>query len=92
MGYIFNDDAASKAYQSGKSRAVHPAGMKKYYEWRRLIRDRGMSPSDSAKKVGDLHYEKLTGNKCSIRLTQGDRVLFSVQGHNVTVYGIGGHY
>lgn len=92
MGYIFNDDVAKKSYQSGKSRVVHPAGMKKYYEWRRLIRDRGVSPSDSAEKVGGLYFKRLTGNQYSIRLTQGHRVLFSINGHNVTVLGIGGHY
>lgn len=92
MGYTFNDDAALKARQSGKSREVHPAAIKKYEEWRHLIKERGMSPVEAARQVGKLRIEKLTGSMCSIRLTHVHRVLFSVDGQQITVHAIGGHY
>jgi hypothetical protein len=80
IGYTFNDAAALKARQSGKSREVHPAAMRKYEEWRHLIKDRGVSPVEAARQVGKLRIEKLTGNMCSIRLTHVHRVLFLLMG------------
>ncbi|KAF0853704.1 hypothetical protein Y788_21030 [Pantoea dispersa 625] len=41
-----------------------------------------------------MNYEKLKGNSnlYSVRLTQQDRVLFSVAGMSITILEIGGHY
>ncbi|HHW5414144.1 type II toxin-antitoxin system YoeB family toxin [Citrobacter sp. Cpo090] len=92
--YMIFDDSRVRNAWNGNINAVPQAGMRKYYEWRRLIRDGGSSPADAAAKVGDLHYERLRGRNgfYSIRLSQEHRVVFSVQNESVTVYTIGGHY
>ncbi|HCP5927994.1 TPA: type II toxin-antitoxin system YoeB family toxin [Escherichia coli] len=93
--HMIFDDSRARAAWNGDRTAVPRAGMRKYYEWRRLIRDEGRTPGDAAENVGDLHYERLKGGAedfYSIRLTQKHRVVFSVTGEVVTVYTIGGHY
>ena len=71
------------------------AAMRKYYDWRRLIRDSNIAPKPAAEQVGDLNYKSLVGapNQFEIRLNQHHRATFSVDGstETVTVYQIGGH-
>ncbi len=61
------------------------AAMSKYYEFRRTVRD-GKHPKDAADYVGDLHYEKISGARYTIRLSQEHRVFFDVSDHNQVVY------
>ncbi|HGU0827223.1 TPA: hypothetical protein ACM6YF_004410, partial [Escherichia coli] len=71
--HMIFDDSRARAAWNGDRTAVPRAGMRKYYEWRRLIRDEGRTPKDAAEIVGDLHYERLKGGAedfYSIRLTQ----------------------
>ncbi len=44
MSWDFNDSAP----QLSNLRIVEPSGMRKYYEWRRYIRDTNLSPSGAA--------------------------------------------
>ena len=73
---------------------VGAAGMRKYYEWRRLIRD-DINPRAAANQVGDTHYEQLGGHHrgvYTIRLSQLHRVVFTIAEQVVTVSHIGGHF
>jgi plasmid maintenance system killer protein len=99
MCFEFEDsEYREKIFNKGKSTKVNPAGMRKYFEWRRLIRD-GDSPQDAARAVGDTHYEQLKGKTYetyslySIRLSQSDRVTFIYPSSSrIKIVGIGGHY
>ncbi|MGH7199557.1 MAG: type II toxin-antitoxin system RelE family toxin [Planctomycetaceae bacterium] len=66
-----------------------------YHSWVGHMRQ-GHHPKVAAELTGDMNYEELTGAKgqYSIRLTQGDRVLFSVETkqRQVTILAVGGHY
>ncbi|EFH7843350.1 hypothetical protein GJ336_18260 [Escherichia coli] len=66
--------------------------MRKYYEWRRRVRDYGHDPRTAANSVADANCEKLRGDYYSFRLTQEHRVVFTMRGNDITVYSVGGHY
>ena len=96
MPWIVNDAAARATFVAGNHDQVVVAGMRRYYEWRRLI-NTNIHPSIAAAAVGNTHYERLSGQHAglyTIRLTQADRVVFTVNGANlvVTVLRIGGHF
>lgn len=94
MPYTFDDSAARDAWEKGRSIEVPPAGMRKYHDWKRLIQNEGKTPSDAARLAGDMNFEQLRGhtNLYSVRLTQSHRVTFSIEGMDVKVKSIGGHY
>ncbi|NLS55692.1 hypothetical protein [Hafnia alvei] len=92
MSWDFNDSAP----QASNLRIVEPSGMRKYYEWRRLIRYMNLPPNDAAARVGDLRYERLPERgpyNFSIRLSQQHRVHFTVDNtaKRITVLSIGPH-
>lgn len=64
---------------------IPAAAMVKYYDFRRTVRD-GKHPKDAADYVGDLHYERISGDRYTIRLNQEHRVFFDVSDGNKTVY------
>lgn len=93
MGYyIFDDSEQAKRFERNKHFIVPPAGMRKYFEWRRLVRDYGYDPRTAAANVFDGDPEKLEGDTYTIRLTNHHRVVFTKRGNNVTVITIGGHH
>jgi Txe/YoeB family toxin of Txe-Axe toxin-antitoxin module len=93
LGYYNFDDGEQKTRCSkGKHIEVPPAAMRKYYEWRRLVRDYGRDPKTAANSVSDANCEKLHGDTYSFRLTQEHRVVFTKQGSDITVHSVGGHY
>jgi Txe/YoeB family toxin of Txe-Axe toxin-antitoxin module len=93
MGYYnFNDSEQNLRYSKNKHIAVPVAAMRKYYEWRRLVRDYGHDPITAANTVSDANPERLQGDTFSFRLTQEHRVVYTKQGNNITVLTVGGHY
>lgn len=93
LGYYNFDDGEQKLRHSKKRHIeVHPAAMRKYYEWRRLVRDYGHDPKSAANTVSDAKPEKLQGDTFSFRLTQEHRVVYTKLGNNITVHSVGGHY
>lgn len=93
MSYYNFDDSEQRArYNRNGHIPVPPSAMRKYNEWRRLIANYGYNPRTAAEHVGDTNPERLRGNTFSIRLTQEHRVVYSIQGNNITVHSVGGHY
>lgn len=93
--WTINDDKPRRIFEGDKHTPVPAAGMRKYYEWRRLIHAEHRHPKDAAERVGDLNYKKLSGamNQHEIRLTQGHRATFTINNErqHVEVLRIGGH-
>ncbi|TGB80782.1 type II toxin-antitoxin system YoeB family toxin [Escherichia sp. E4702] len=94
MYYKFDDLEQRTRYSQNKHIEVPQAAMRKYYEWRRLVRDYGHDPKTAAKSVSDANCEKLHGftDTYSFRLTQEHRVVFVKRGNDITVLSVGGHY
>lgn len=97
MTWKFNDSKPHDLNANGKNIAVEPAGMRKYYEFRRGITQLGYSPDEAAGKAGDMRMEKLPGHGAdiySLRLTQSHRVLLRINTNAriIEVLSIGGHY
>ena len=96
MPWTVDDTAARATFDANKHNKVVAAGMRKYYEWRTLINE-NIHPITAAAQVSDMHYEQLAGQHkglFTVRLTQTDRVVFTVDGDSldVTVSRIGGHF
>jgi plasmid maintenance system killer protein len=96
MAWTIDDSQPRILYNKDKHVAVTPSAMGKYHEWRREI-ERGSDPKSAAGKVGDMHYEQLSGNNkgiYTIRLSQEHRVAFTINGtlQQVKVISIGGHF
>lgn len=93
MGYYnFDDGEQETRHRKNKHINVPPTAMRKYYEWRRLVRDYSHDPRTAANSVSDANCEKLQGDTYSFRLTQEHRVVFTKRGNNVIVHSVGGHY
>ena len=68
-----------------------------YQGWFTDISHRGLHPKESAKRNGNMNYEKLSGYKTptySVRLSKKHRAVFELdQGKmTVTIIKVGGHY
>ncbi|HCM9089386.1 TPA: type II toxin-antitoxin system YoeB family toxin [Enterobacter kobei] len=90
--YNFTDCEQQSRFSKNKHVPVPHAAMRKYYEWRRKVRDFGHDPKTAANSVCDANPEKLHGDTYSFRLTQEHRVVYTKTGCNITVHSIGGHY
>jgi plasmid maintenance system killer protein len=94
MPWNVNDAQQRARFDAGRHVDVPAAGMRKYYEWTRLINS-NVAPNVAAGQVGDLHYEQLQGRHqgtYTIRLSQEHRVVFTIVGQQVVVSQIGGHF
>lgn len=96
MAWTIDDSQPRILYNKDKHVAVTASAMSKYHEWCREI-VRGTDPKNAADKVGDMHYEQLSGkNKgiYTIRLSQEHRVAFTINStlQQVKVISIGGHF
>lgn len=90
--YNFTDGEQQSRFSKNKHIPVPEAAMRKYYEWRRMVRDMGHDPKTAANYVCDGNPEKLHGDTYSFRLTQEHRVVYTKVGNNITVHSVGGHY
>lgn len=90
--YNFDDSEQEFRYSKKRHIEVPPAAMRKYYEWRRRVRDHGHDPRTAANAVSDANFESFHSDCYSFRLTQEHRVVFTKRGNNITVHSIGGHY
>lgn len=68
--YNFTDCEQQSRFSKNKHVPVPHAAMRKYYEWRRKVRDFGHDPKTAANSVCDANPEKLHGDTYSFRLTQ----------------------
>ncbi|MGN5106824.1 hypothetical protein ACTG18_00250 [Aeromonas hydrophila] len=65
MAWTIDDSQPRILYNKDKHVAVTASAMSKYHEWRREI-VRGTDPKNAADKVGDMHYEQLSGKNKGI--------------------------
>ncbi|KAJ8112850.1 hypothetical protein ONZ43_g5294 [Nemania bipapillata] len=78
---------------------------RKYSDFQNLVRGQRLSPAEAAKKLGDVHYERLGRQRIvnaggprldeyTIRLSQEHRVAFTIneETRTVHVFQIGEHY
>ena len=63
---------------------IPAAAMVKYYDFRRTVRS-GTHPKNAA-DASDMNYERISGNRHTIRLNQEHRVFFDVSDGNKMVY------
>ncbi|WP_414235623.1 type II toxin-antitoxin system YoeB family toxin [Enterobacter chuandaensis] len=90
--YNFTDTEQQSRHRKNKHIPVPESAMRKYYDWRRMVRDLGYDPKTAANHVCDGNPEKLHGDTYSFRLTQEHRVVYTKVGNNITVLSVGGHY
>ncbi|MEM8558913.1 MAG: hypothetical protein AAGG50_13925 [Bacteroidota bacterium] len=69
------------------------AEQNKFDAFKIAVHQRGMHPKDAAKAAGDTNYKQLIGDQYQIRLSQGNRVTFTVNTTTETVHilQVGGH-
>ena len=81
-----------------KSRATYkeltPAEQYVFDEFQNAIKNEGKSPRDAAEMAGASDYKRMKDkkvNRFQIRLSQGQRVSFEIEGKNVIIRQVGGH-
>jgi mRNA-degrading endonuclease RelE of RelBE toxin-antitoxin system len=69
------------------------AEQNRYDVFQNAIANKGHHPQEAARLAGDTDYKKLQGNQYEIRLSQRNRVTFTVddKNHVVTILQAGGH-
>lgn len=97
MPWTVDDSAQRNAFNANKNVQVPPAAMARYFEWRRRIQQDGLHPKTAAERIGDMHFEQLSGKlkgTYTIRLSQEHRVAFHIASEQevVQVFSVGGHY
>ncbi|XXH00617.1 hypothetical protein Hte_006965 [Hypoxylon texense] len=95
------NDAKTKITKHNPATQLH---WRKYSDFQNLVRGQRLSPAEAARKMGDVHYEELSGRtrrvgnvnlqEHTIRLSKEHRVAFTVNEatRTVHVFQIGGHY
>jgi mRNA-degrading endonuclease RelE of RelBE toxin-antitoxin system len=65
----------------------------KFDVFQNAINNKGHHPKEAARIAGDTDYKQLYGNRYQIRLSQSNRVFFTInaQNHIVKITQVGGH-
>jgi Mannan-binding protein len=74
-----------------KFKQLTPSEQARFDTFQNAIANRGLNPRDAARELGSADYKRLSGNQYQIRLSQGNRVTFLVEGYTVKILQVGGH-
>lgn len=74
--YNFTDCEQQSRFSKNKHVPVPHAAMRKYYEWRRKVRDFGHDPKTAANSVCDANPEKLHRGYLFVQADPGNIALF----------------
>ena len=85
--WTLNDDRAK--YEGQLTNAEE----NKYERFKEQIQVHNLNPKEAAKEIGDSNFKNLRGDLYQIRLSQRNRVLFTIDwdNHKVFVRQVGGH-